>query len=186
MSCLSVLFSPNQRVSFWIISLNSTKLSILSFIDESFSYLKCLILSPTGERYVVGIGEVEPTDGLRREVLHQLSINSMAHSELVKNLPENVSWLFPWHLCSIAVWLTRQTCPGNIQVIEDASVLFMISVLKLYCFHFMIIETVYDVHALNLFHFFLLPPLSVLVLSWNWCGGSHPITCQLQVSKRLL
>ncbi|PIK60202.1 putative E3 ubiquitin-protein ligase UBR2-like [Apostichopus japonicus] len=55
-------------------------------VMEEFLHLLIIILC---ERYVIGIGEVAPTDGLRREVLHQLSINSMAHSELVKNLPEN-------------------------------------------------------------------------------------------------
>lgn len=43
-----------------------------------------------GERYVSGIGQVEPFDEVRREIIHQLSIRPMAHSELVKALPENV------------------------------------------------------------------------------------------------
>lgn len=37
-----------------------------------------------------GIGQVEPFDEVRREIIHQLSIRPMAHSELVKALPENV------------------------------------------------------------------------------------------------
>lgn len=43
-----------------------------------------------GERYVPGVGQVEPCDEVRREIIHQLSIRPMAHSELVKALPENV------------------------------------------------------------------------------------------------
>ncbi|KAI3362884.1 hypothetical protein L3Q82_001922 [Scortum barcoo] len=38
---------------------------------------------------VVGVGQVEPFDEVRREIIHQLSIRPMAHSELVKALPEN-------------------------------------------------------------------------------------------------
>lgn len=33
---------------------------------------------------------MEPCDEVRREIIHQLSIRPMAHSELVKALPENV------------------------------------------------------------------------------------------------
>ncbi|KAM4729976.1 LOW QUALITY PROTEIN: E3 ubiquitin-protein ligase UBR2 [Anableps anableps] len=48
-----------------------------------------LIIMVVGERYVPGVGQVEPLDEVRREILHQLSIRPMAHSELVKALPEN-------------------------------------------------------------------------------------------------
>ncbi|KAM6915827.1 E3 ubiquitin-protein ligase UBR2 [Xenentodon cancila] len=48
-----------------------------------------LIIMVIGERYVAGIGQVEPFDEVRREIIHQLSIKPMAHSELVKALPEN-------------------------------------------------------------------------------------------------
>ena len=37
-----------------------------------------------------GVGQVEAFDEVRREIIHQLSIRPMAHSELVKALPENV------------------------------------------------------------------------------------------------
>lgn len=40
---------------------------------------------------MAGVGQVEPFDEVRRELIHQLSIRPMAHSELVKALPENVS-----------------------------------------------------------------------------------------------
>lgn len=45
-----------------------------------------------------GIGQVEPFDEVRREIIHQLSIRPMAHSELVKALPENVRPLSASHL----------------------------------------------------------------------------------------
>ncbi|XP_068457943.1 E3 ubiquitin-protein ligase UBR2 isoform X2 [Clinocottus analis] len=48
-----------------------------------------LIIMVVGERYVSGVGQVEPSDEVRREIIHQLSIRPMAHSELVKALPEN-------------------------------------------------------------------------------------------------
>lgn len=46
-----------------------------------------------GERFTPGIGHVESFDELKREIIHQLCIRPMAHSELVKALPENVSRL---------------------------------------------------------------------------------------------
>lgn len=48
-----------------------------------------LIIMVVGERYVPGVGQVEHLDEVKREILHQLSIRPMAHSELVKALPEN-------------------------------------------------------------------------------------------------
>ncbi|XP_040905463.1 E3 ubiquitin-protein ligase UBR2 isoform X2 [Toxotes jaculatrix] len=48
-----------------------------------------LVIMVIGERYVAGVGQVEPFDDVRREIIHQLSIRPMAHSELVKALPEN-------------------------------------------------------------------------------------------------
>ncbi|XP_011482545.1 E3 ubiquitin-protein ligase UBR2 isoform X1 [Oryzias latipes] len=48
-----------------------------------------LIIMVIGERYVAGVGKVEPLEEVRREIIHQLSIRPMAHSELVKALPEN-------------------------------------------------------------------------------------------------
>ncbi|KAJ4923809.1 hypothetical protein JOQ06_028064 [Pogonophryne albipinna] len=48
-----------------------------------------LLIMVVGERYVSGVGQVEPFDEVRREIIHQLSIRPMAHSELVKALPEN-------------------------------------------------------------------------------------------------
>ncbi|PIO38789.1 hypothetical protein AB205_0165510 [Aquarana catesbeiana] len=42
-----------------------------------------------GERFCPGVGQVSVTDEIKREIIHQLSIRPMAHSELVKALPED-------------------------------------------------------------------------------------------------
>ncbi|XP_071961938.1 E3 ubiquitin-protein ligase UBR2-like isoform X2 [Antedon mediterranea] len=41
------------------------------------------------ERYVVGVGEISDTDRVKREVIHQLCMSPMAHSEINKSLPED-------------------------------------------------------------------------------------------------
>uniref|UniRef100_A0A4W5MEI4 E3 ubiquitin-protein ligase n=1 Tax=Hucho hucho TaxID=62062 RepID=A0A4W5MEI4_9TELE len=48
-----------------------------------------LIMMVVGERFEAGVGQVEGCDEIKREILHQLCIRPMAHSELVKALPEN-------------------------------------------------------------------------------------------------
>lgn len=51
-------------------------------------FVKCVcvytFLLLTGERFNPGIGQVNATDEIKREIIHQLSIKPMAHSELVK------------------------------------------------------------------------------------------------------
>ncbi|XP_048391608.1 E3 ubiquitin-protein ligase UBR2 isoform X2 [Stegostoma tigrinum] len=48
-----------------------------------------LIMMVVGERYTAGVGQVSAEDELKREIIHQLCIRPMAHSELVKALPED-------------------------------------------------------------------------------------------------
>uniref|UniRef100_A0A8D0UT70 E3 ubiquitin-protein ligase n=1 Tax=Sus scrofa TaxID=9823 RepID=A0A8D0UT70_PIG len=48
-----------------------------------------LIIMLVGERFSPGVGQVNATDEIKREIIHQLSIKPMAHSELVKSLPED-------------------------------------------------------------------------------------------------
>ncbi|XP_041071114.1 E3 ubiquitin-protein ligase UBR2 isoform X1 [Carcharodon carcharias] len=48
-----------------------------------------LIMMVVGERYTAGVGHVSAEDELKREIVHQLCIRPMAHSELVKALPED-------------------------------------------------------------------------------------------------
>ncbi|XP_072121138.1 E3 ubiquitin-protein ligase UBR2 isoform X2 [Mobula birostris] len=48
-----------------------------------------LIMMVVGERYTAGVGQVSPDDEIKREIIHQLCIRPMSHSELVKALPED-------------------------------------------------------------------------------------------------
>ncbi|XP_004846625.1 E3 ubiquitin-protein ligase UBR2 isoform X1 [Heterocephalus glaber] len=48
-----------------------------------------LIIMLVGERFIPGVGQVNATEEIKREIIHQLSIKPMAHSELVKSLPED-------------------------------------------------------------------------------------------------
>ncbi|KAF3844844.1 hypothetical protein F7725_008007 [Dissostichus mawsoni] len=57
-------------------------------LTEEMLYLLIVI---TGERYVPGVSEVTKEDVTMREVIHLLCIEPMAHSSLVKGLPENES-----------------------------------------------------------------------------------------------
>uniref|UniRef100_A0A3Q3G1J9 E3 ubiquitin-protein ligase n=1 Tax=Labrus bergylta TaxID=56723 RepID=A0A3Q3G1J9_9LABR len=50
-----------------------------------------LLIVIAGERYVPGISQVTKEDVTMREVIHLLCIEPMAHSSLVKGLPENES-----------------------------------------------------------------------------------------------
>uniref|UniRef100_A0A8D0L320 E3 ubiquitin-protein ligase n=1 Tax=Sphenodon punctatus TaxID=8508 RepID=A0A8D0L320_SPHPU len=52
---------------------------------EELLYLIIMIV----ERFSPGVGQVNATDEIKREIIHQLSIRPMAHSELVKALPED-------------------------------------------------------------------------------------------------
>ncbi|XP_041668600.1 E3 ubiquitin-protein ligase UBR1 isoform X2 [Cheilinus undulatus] len=57
-------------------------------LTEEMLYLIIVIV---GERYVPGISDVTKEDVTMREVIHLLCIEPMAHSSLVKGLPENES-----------------------------------------------------------------------------------------------
>ncbi|XP_021108306.1 E3 ubiquitin-protein ligase UBR2-like [Heterocephalus glaber] len=48
-----------------------------------------LIIMLVGERFSPGVGQVNATDEIKLEIIHQLSIKPMARSELVKSLPED-------------------------------------------------------------------------------------------------
>ncbi|KAK7904739.1 hypothetical protein WMY93_017346 [Mugilogobius chulae] len=60
----------------------------LNRLTEEMLYLLIVIV---GERYVPGISQVSKEDVTMREVIHLLCIEPMAHSSLVKGLPENES-----------------------------------------------------------------------------------------------
>jgi len=55
-------------------------------IMEEFLHLLIMII---GERYEPGVGQVTREEKLTREVIHQLCISPMAHSELVRGLQES-------------------------------------------------------------------------------------------------
>ncbi|XP_021345433.1 E3 ubiquitin-protein ligase UBR2-like isoform X2 [Mizuhopecten yessoensis] len=55
-------------------------------LAEEFLNILIIII---GERYVEGIGNVTSEDTVQREIIHQLCISPMAHSELSKALPED-------------------------------------------------------------------------------------------------
>lgn len=59
-----------------------------------------------GERYVPGISHVTKEDVTMREVVHLLCIEPMAHSSLVKGLPENVRFWFNYRLLIIFLVFT--------------------------------------------------------------------------------
>ncbi|GAB6018583.1 hypothetical protein CHUAL_000274 [Chamberlinius hualienensis] len=48
-----------------------------------------LVITIVGERYVKGVGQVTAEDCIKKEVIQQLSIEPMTHSQLVKSLPED-------------------------------------------------------------------------------------------------
>ncbi|XP_060594831.1 E3 ubiquitin-protein ligase UBR2-like isoform X1 [Ruditapes philippinarum] len=65
---------------------NSLRQTVL--LAEEFLNLVVIILS---ERYMMGVGEVTRADIVKREVIHQLCISPLAHSELAKALPEDTN-----------------------------------------------------------------------------------------------
>ena len=52
---------------------------------EEFLHLLIIIV---GERYESGVGRVTSQEKLRREIIHQLCISPMAHSELIRGLQD--------------------------------------------------------------------------------------------------
>ncbi|XP_072755009.1 E3 ubiquitin-protein ligase UBR2 [Anoplolepis gracilipes] len=49
-----------------------------------------LLITIIGERHVPGVGQVTADDRLKKEIIQQLCIRSLSHSELNKTLPEDV------------------------------------------------------------------------------------------------
>ena len=68
-------------------------------VAEEFLTLLIYILS---ERFTPGVGQVSEDEAVKREIIHQLCIQPMAHSELTKALPEDVSiFCFDFHNLSV-------------------------------------------------------------------------------------
>ena len=55
-----------------------------------------------GERYVEGIGQVTHEDVVKNEIVHQLCMHPMSHSELTKSLVED-----PYHETGIEGVVTQ-------------------------------------------------------------------------------
>uniref|UniRef100_A0A673CDZ8 E3 ubiquitin-protein ligase n=1 Tax=Sphaeramia orbicularis TaxID=375764 RepID=A0A673CDZ8_9TELE len=70
------------------VCVNQDELIQWNRLTEEMLYLLIVIV---GERYVPGISHVTKEDVTMREVIHLLCIEPMAHSSLVKGLPENES-----------------------------------------------------------------------------------------------
>jgi len=49
-----------------------------------------LLITIIGERYIPGVGQVTTDDRLKKEIIQQLCIKPLSHSELSKTLPEDV------------------------------------------------------------------------------------------------
>lgn len=63
------------------------KLEYLSPMSEDFLELLIVLIS---ERYEPFMSQIEATKKMEREVIHQLCVSPMAHSDLVKNIyPDN-------------------------------------------------------------------------------------------------
>lgn len=58
----------------------------ISLVEEFL----CLLITIIGERYVPGVGEVTADDCLKNEIIQQLCVKPLSHSELTRTLPENV------------------------------------------------------------------------------------------------
>ena len=58
----------------------------INLVEEFLGLLNTII----GERYIPGVGKVTEDDRLRKEIIQQLCIKPLSHSELNKTLPDNV------------------------------------------------------------------------------------------------
>ncbi|KAJ9589000.1 hypothetical protein L9F63_017695 [Diploptera punctata] len=59
----------------------------ISLVEEFLGLLIVLV----GERYTPGVGKISSDDRIKKELIQQLCIKSMPHSELNKTLPEDVN-----------------------------------------------------------------------------------------------
>ncbi|XP_069676845.1 E3 ubiquitin-protein ligase UBR2 isoform X3 [Periplaneta americana] len=59
----------------------------ISLVEEFLGLLVVLV----GERYTPGVGKITPDDRIKKELIQQLCIKPLPHSELNKTLPEDVN-----------------------------------------------------------------------------------------------
>jgi GTPase SAR1 family protein len=70
---------------------DETKLEYLNVLFEEFLQLLIILI---GERYDTCIANVNKEAKLKREVIHQLCISPMAHSDILKNIyPDTVIFI---------------------------------------------------------------------------------------------
>ena len=72
------------------------------------------------ERYLPGVGCVSQQDVIKREIVHQLCIMPMAHSELAKGLPVDVSNVSTFYTHLIILQKCRQGV-GEIEIADCVS-----------------------------------------------------------------
>ncbi|XP_053534414.1 E3 ubiquitin-protein ligase UBR2-like [Ictalurus punctatus] len=86
-----IVSSADCRIRYNIENTDKHVVQQNSTLIEEMLHLIIMIVgvSVLGERFTPGIGHVEDCDELKREIIHRLCIRPMAHSELVKALPEN-------------------------------------------------------------------------------------------------
>ena len=64
----------------------------MEFLNVLFEEFLQLLITIIGERYDSCIGNVSKQEKLKREVVHQLCISPMAHSDIIKNIyPDSVT-----------------------------------------------------------------------------------------------
>ena len=104
------LFYKNLFVKVWHIFMPCLNLDslpsvvVVVVVGAAGNCHVCVLRRCAGERYVQGVGQVTGQDKVKREVVHQLCIQPMAHSELVKALPEDVRKFYFCHFfCHIVV-----------------------------------------------------------------------------------
>uniref|UniRef100_A0A672KSF6 E3 ubiquitin-protein ligase n=1 Tax=Sinocyclocheilus grahami TaxID=75366 RepID=A0A672KSF6_SINGR len=109
--------TKNMKVEFELFDIfngnSSSKDQFCSSFSKTDQYMLTeemlyLIIIIVGERYVPGISHVTKEDVTMREVIHLLCIQPMAHSSLVKSLPENVRIVFL--LCCVLCFIVSFLC----------------------------------------------------------------------------
>lgn len=58
---------------------------VTNLVEEFLS----LLIQIVGERYVIGVGKVTPEDCIKKEIIQQLCVKPLPHSELNKTLPDD-------------------------------------------------------------------------------------------------
>ena len=92
---------------------------------EEFLHLLIILVS---ERYEPGIGQVTREDKLAREVIHQLCISPMAHSELVRGLQDSgqLELVRIWNVVRVFFQHSSRPCRAR-EILKPCSKKWLIS-----------------------------------------------------------